>query len=177
MRVDRRSLRTESAIKQALMTLLMDKELTKITVTAIAKEANIERKTFYLHYDSVDAVVSEIEQDLQSQLTDSLNKQAPLTAQGLVKALSQLMVKNQTFYQHVLNTSPNIFLNDDFQLILQRALEHSFLRSSGKAAHYQAIFLSSGIVAAYRNYLQDPQDSLTTVNATILKFLQSSLKK
>ena len=53
---DRRFARTEKAIVEAFLKLAEEQDPQKITVTALAREADIDRKTFYLHYDTVDAV-------------------------------------------------------------------------------------------------------------------------
>lgn len=51
---DRRAVRTRAAITQAFMHLLETTPYSKITISAIAREADINRKTFYLHYHSVE---------------------------------------------------------------------------------------------------------------------------
>lgn len=51
---DKRVVRTRAAISKAFSRLLDNMPYSKITVSAIAREANINRKTFYLHYSSVD---------------------------------------------------------------------------------------------------------------------------
>lgn len=56
-KIDRRILRTRRAIEEAFERLIVDYDYDKITVSALAKEANINRKTFYLHYQSVDDVL------------------------------------------------------------------------------------------------------------------------
>ena len=48
-RIDRRIVRSRNAILSAFERLLMEKPLADITVSAIAREANVDRKTFYVH--------------------------------------------------------------------------------------------------------------------------------
>ena len=62
-RIDRRVLKTRQAIEEALASLILKTDYDKITVSALAKEANINRKTFYLHYQSVEDLANEIVQD------------------------------------------------------------------------------------------------------------------
>ncbi len=54
---DRRVVRTRAAVVAALDTLLMEKKISQITVTDIAREANVDRKTFYAHFGSIDGLV------------------------------------------------------------------------------------------------------------------------
>lgn len=57
--MDRRVQKTRKAIQNAYLTLLMKKQSEKITVAEITRQADIDRKTFYLHYDSVQDVIRE----------------------------------------------------------------------------------------------------------------------
>ena len=47
---DRRTRYTRQTIKDTFLELLTQKSFTKITVTEICKNAEINRGTFYLHY-------------------------------------------------------------------------------------------------------------------------------
>ena len=53
-KMDLRIRRTRSAIREAFVALMQNKEYAAITVTDISERAGINRKTFYAHYDSVD---------------------------------------------------------------------------------------------------------------------------
>ncbi|MBQ9041730.1 MAG: TetR/AcrR family transcriptional regulator C-terminal domain-containing protein [Eggerthellaceae bacterium] len=57
-KLDRRVVRTRKAIMDAFDHLVMSEDVDKITVSAIAREADIDRKTFYLHYNSIDDLVN-----------------------------------------------------------------------------------------------------------------------
>lgn len=63
---DPRIQRTKQAFEVALLSLLKDVDFEKITVSALAKEANLNRATFYLHYEDKDDL-------LESYLTKSLD--------------------------------------------------------------------------------------------------------
>ncbi|WP_207694381.1 hypothetical protein DOK67_0000973 [Enterococcus sp. DIV0212c] len=62
-KVDRRILKSKQAIQISFLTLLMQNGFDEITVKDLADQANIARKTFYLHYldkyDLLDQVVDE----------------------------------------------------------------------------------------------------------------------
>lgn len=59
-KTDRRTLITKEMIKDALLTLLQHTRYEKITITALCKQAEITRTTFYLHYDNLDDVLDEL---------------------------------------------------------------------------------------------------------------------
>ena len=57
----RNAVRSRRLICDALLELLDEKPLEKITVTDITKRADVNRGTFYLHYNSVAEVISELQ--------------------------------------------------------------------------------------------------------------------
>ncbi|HNB53818.1 MAG TPA: TetR/AcrR family transcriptional regulator, partial [Anaerolineales bacterium] len=60
----RSSIRSKRLIRQAFVELLKEKDLEKITVTNIITRANINRGTFYAHYQDVRAVIEQIENEI-----------------------------------------------------------------------------------------------------------------
>lgn len=59
MEMDRRVARTDQAIKDAYFSLIRERGTTRITISEVARRADIDRKTFYLHYDSLKDVLDE----------------------------------------------------------------------------------------------------------------------
>ena len=59
-KLDRRTLYTRNAVKDALLELLEEQSYEKITVASLCRQAEITRATFYLHYQSLDEVLDEL---------------------------------------------------------------------------------------------------------------------
>lgn len=59
-KTDRRVVRTRNAIRKAFTDLLAETSYNKITITALAKRADVDRKTFYTHYASVDNLLEDV---------------------------------------------------------------------------------------------------------------------
>ena len=57
--MDKRIEKTKEAITRAYLTLQTEKTGNRITISDIARKANIDRKTFYLHFDTVEDIVKE----------------------------------------------------------------------------------------------------------------------
>ena len=65
---NRRVRMTKALIKNALLELLEQQELTNITVTAVCEAADVHRSTFYKYYTDTADLMKEIEQDLMDQI-------------------------------------------------------------------------------------------------------------
>ena len=55
---DRRIVKTKEAIKDQLVKLLDHNDVDQIRITNLTTLAQINRKTFYLHYKSVESVIN-----------------------------------------------------------------------------------------------------------------------
>ncbi len=61
---DRRTNRTQAALRKALLDLIAEKDYTEITVEEIAQRADVGRATFYLHYKDKDELLLDYFADL-----------------------------------------------------------------------------------------------------------------
>ena len=76
-RTDRRVLRSRRLIVAAFERLLETRPYERIGVSAIAQEADIDRKTFYQHYRSVDGLLGAIADDFAAGVLDEVEQAAP----------------------------------------------------------------------------------------------------
>lgn len=60
----RSSIRSKVMIKEALLSLMLEKPFDKITITDIVTRADINRGTFYAHYDNTSDVLKSISTSL-----------------------------------------------------------------------------------------------------------------
>ena len=95
--MDLRIKKTKRAIRSAFYELIKEKPLEKITVREITERAEINKTTFYAHYETVYDLVDQLEQEAVAEVISQLN-----TAQGLlssprafVKEIYTLLSKNQ----------------------------------------------------------------------------------
>ena len=64
--------KTRALIKNTFSKLLMEeKELNKITVSKLVEMADINRSTFYNHYDNIFAIAKDLEDEVLAVLIDS----------------------------------------------------------------------------------------------------------
>ena len=87
-KTDRRTVMTKGMIKDALLELLQNTTYEKITVTALCKQSEITRATFYLHYNNIDDVLEEL-------LDDALRLTELDAIQPIPSAISNRSIENE----------------------------------------------------------------------------------
>lgn len=165
---DRRVLRTRKAIREALLKLMEEQDFQKISIAAIAREADIDRKTFYLHYQSPDEVLDEIIREEANHTVEALSEEV-LKGRGAadIAALFEQMSEtlspsfNQTrrIMQHI--TTESVLSRIEAPL-RQALLENDTLGLShalGPLLDYCVTFYSAGIVALCRRWLRGEEDA------------------
>ena len=71
---NQRILLTKRLFKEAMLKLLKEKELEKISVTELCREAGLNRATFYRHYE----IPRDVLEELQKDLHQTFRKAVPL---------------------------------------------------------------------------------------------------
>ena len=163
---DRRVVRTRKAIRKAFMHLIQETDYQKITITAIAREADIDRKTFYLHYDSVEALVDEIIQDEADRIVkaclESLsgNDDTPVVV-DLFKQLSIGLAPDLKSGKRVVSHVPYEQVLDKLEGSLTASLIENDtlgLSSMGPYLNYCVAFFSAGLVTVVRRWMRAESD-------------------
>jgi AcrR family transcriptional regulator len=81
-KTDLRVIKTRKAIKDTFKEMVMEMDASKITIRELADRAQIHRKTFYLHYTSIEALYEDILQEMAEEYfkeMDSIAPDAPFT--------------------------------------------------------------------------------------------------
>ena len=116
-------------IKDALLELLQNTPYEKITVTALCKQSEITRATFYLHYNNIDNVLDEL-------LDDALRLTELDAIQPLPSAISNRSIENEKNIEER-NPDPDALLpacqraasNPKYRILfLDESLSHHMLR-------------------------------------------------
>ena len=149
IKADRRILKTKKAIYEALVELMQKKKLNSITVTELAAQADINRKTFYTYYSTVNDVLDEGINELITSLKD------------LLCAMSE----DYNMFSPQTSDNGSLLFNR-----LQKALQETLLKElvnrdikmNVPSEQYPLIssFVAGGMVSAYYEWITDP-DGIT----------------
>ena len=171
--MDKRIIKTKERICDALLQLMKEKKSSKITVSEIAKISNIERKTFYLHYNCIEDVYADIETSITEQLENEINKYIEnpnYQIKNIYYNLNTVINNNMTFFK-------SVSVNDSYSYLLhsfEKALSKIIIRIAKEICHvdsnnlqYYTDFYAAGIVKLYLEWLRG-ETNLTLVELTII---------
>lgn len=165
-KVDRRTIRTKRAILTALFELMKEKDLSKITITELAERADIDRKTFYLHYPNTQAVISEVEDNIVRgtvQFANSAKNGA--TLESFFKGINKTISENLDFARYFVRSGAHTFfmnkVSEAFRESVVNAIPSESIPLSEKNAKSVSLVMSaiaSGTVAMYLKWLSEDSD-------------------
>lgn len=153
----RNAVRSRRLIGDALLELLEEKPLEKITVTDIANRADVSRGTFYLHYESVSDVISELQDNYIQQMDRYFSTlDIPFTVDNAMlitaECLKYIYRQNQAKYLSLIFHQQVSFADKVCQNFQQRLLESKDMPTD-EAARKEIIVRSSlmahGILGAF----------------------------
>ncbi|MDO4623015.1 MAG: TetR/AcrR family transcriptional regulator [Eubacteriales bacterium] len=160
--MDRRIQKTREAIREAYFSLLRSDANANISIAQIARVANIDRKTFYLHYDSIDALIHEYILEQSEQMISCLmeNKyfESPFRADLLYEALEASMVQDEELGRHILNSPyAKTFWDELVNIIVNTAKELCADRITCPMKDFEICvrFYAHASVAIYRDFLNN----------------------
>ncbi|MDD6799613.1 MAG: TetR/AcrR family transcriptional regulator [Firmicutes bacterium] len=107
MKNDARVRYTIKVCKEALLKLLEEKPINKITVKEVCDEAGINRATFYSHFSDCFDLLESIENDLLSDFEESFKYINSFDVTDLISAIYDMIDRNETVFRTLVFKSTN----------------------------------------------------------------------
>lgn len=201
--MDRRVARTKKNIYYAFFQLVQTKAIDEITVSELARNADIDRKTFYLHYQTVQDVFLEFKQMIHDALMDILaeserrgrenqqrleagealerpNDVAPFDFIYFYDSLNSIMMDNMAFFEKLSKDTTFMFLKNDFKNVLKQALMDYYKDWYGWTSEYQqnlySEFVAAGAIGLWTDWLHHKQVPLGAFRDNAIVVLREAWK-
>lgn len=165
-KVDRRIRKSKQSIRQATIKLLTQKNLENITITEIAKEADINRKTFYNYYETTYQVIEEIENDIVTSFNEVLLKtyikdgfENPIK---IFKILTVIIQDDFEFYSDLIKTQKvrGMSLLSKIADLLKEQANKSLpidIFPDQYTMEASINYVIAGMLEVYKNWLENPK--------------------
>ncbi|MEC4029627.1 TetR/AcrR family transcriptional regulator [Bacillus subtilis] len=181
---DRRSIKTKSAIKHAFLELLQEKEINKITVSELSKEADIGRGTFYLHYKDVFDLYEQIEDEIFQQLGSiydaSFPSDDPLNILTFIEKTTEYIYRNVEIFTLLTKPKMNVLsINKLKEFFKTKMIEELSMIQSAKSIteieKFETTFIVSGVVGIIEEWINNgmiktPTCISNNIHQLLLKF-------
>ena len=119
--MDRRTIYTKKVIKDTLIDLLAEKEISKITVSEICKIADINRATFYRYYLDAFDLLDKIREEFVNELMSTLRDEDVNSVYVFTKEIFEVLAKNKKLVRVLFNTRNfNYFITNILDLAYEK---------------------------------------------------------
>lgn len=163
-KVDRRVLKSQEAIKTALLQLMTEKTFDDITIRDIADRANVNRGTIYLHYvDKFDLLDKVVEEHMQT-LRELCQSASETTFEEGNYVWFEYFASNHLFFSTMLTTKSAAYFRRRFlELVVEEfKIEVDVTEGKNQGLREEVVlqFFGSAVVGAvewwFKNNMQIP---------------------
>ncbi len=182
---DLRVIKTKKAICNAYIKLLAKKDFRSITITDIAKMADINRKTLYHYYSSTDDIMKEIVDRSISRLFGNHFGEIDFerlfqNPEMIFKQLNTLIEEDFETYEALFKIEGPENLLQKIEVLLKEKLIAFFLEKNSDDITNIMIFCefcSAGIMNAYRYWFcSSPKISLEELSQKVCDMIKSCME-
>lgn len=160
---DKRVLRTKKAIKTALFRLMEQKDISSISVSELAKCANVNRRTFYTHYKNITDILDEIEGELVDALSGLVIKfdagDYKTSTYNIFIGLNNLITVEFDYYFHLIRVDMRGVLMTRLKNVIKASTDRLLKDLGGKYGQgftMLSAFVVGGFFNAYLEWHNNP---------------------
>lgn len=172
---DMRITRTRKAIRSAFTDMMCEMDYEQITIKELTQRAGINRKTFYLHFDSLDDLLSEMQNEMSMRFMDRIKDlKPPYDMDKITRAFFLSMEESGKFGESLACSGNYHYIN--------RRMVNAVMRDAWKEANNKAkdpylqniimAYVSQSTLAIYRQWVADkkriPLDDIIQITITLV---------
>ncbi|MEH7097921.1 TetR/AcrR family transcriptional regulator [Neobacillus vireti] len=172
---NRRTLYSKKVIIDAFLKLLQEKNLNKITVTDICKEADINRGTFYSYYNDPFDLMRSIEEEMAEKMMSTINISGDESINNILSDIFKLILENTELCKIIFNekNGSNV-LNTILKSAYERTMEEQkkrFPHANETQLEYFFTYITGGTIEIVRKWINDdmklPSDDVIRILETM----------
>ena len=157
----RSAIRSRRLIREAFLSILQERGISKMTVTEIVKRADINRATFYAHFPDVQGIIDEMENEVIGKVFDLLK---PEDHGNFLDDLPTLFVNiNSYINENIDSFRILVKVNESFtfiekmkKILVDFMMEYEAIPEtvrSGEQYHLSCIYFVGGVMSLYKSWL------------------------
>ncbi|MDO4647696.1 MAG: TetR/AcrR family transcriptional regulator [Eubacteriales bacterium] len=177
--MDKRIIKTKKNIRDTYLSMLADSSIKKISISELTRRANIDRKTFYLHYDTLDDILRELGKEQMNDIVHALEEKGffdhPLDVVPLIQILNDVLSQDIVLFEKIArNPNDQFFWNSLEDILIKTIIDehnHQFLTpTSRNQLIVYARYFAHGFISIYLDWLRKDIDmELNELSQTLLE--------
>ena len=179
---DLRFVKNREALRRAYIDLVKQKGTAVISVKALTEQANVNRMTFYSHYDTISDILAEYVDDMTATILQEQPEADKRGITGLLERATALMREEIDFFRLVAQADGFEQFRTRFRRAFQRIFEEELAKASsleGPRLTIAAAMVASGVTYAYLDWLAGTygdlplEDLIGHFEAVLARFIES----
>lgn len=176
---DLRYIKTEALIQNTFREMLQEMDFTEATIQELVSRAQINRKTFYLHYQSLDELIRKLQIDLLTKLFRALPEEGfPHSFEDLIKKLFLFLANADDIDSKIISIQNHLLSGKSPQDCLKTKMLQYFKSYEGfsnyteEEANIFVSYLYGSFVMVYSQWIIDgrkiPIETMTRLTAGLI---------
>ena len=169
---DRRVKRTKKMIRESFFELLSEKNINEISIRELSDRADINRGTFYAHYEDIYALLSELESEMINEIGEMLEKHSPDELKKdilpLIKDIFGYVENNKKVFASFFECERNLeFTQQVLEIIKEKCFyDWDAIYNNPKKANYELYYayIWSGCIGLIRYWLYNSNESVDEIS-------------
>ena len=184
-KTDLRVVKTKAAIHRVFKEMICEMDYEKITVKELTTRAMIDRKTFYLHYETIDDLLREFQNEIvESFVSQDISYNSIADIRRIIRYFFEFAEKMPDVNERILCSSSYAVVGEQInrKIMAHRAKQYTgaFSKNIYEDNLVFAYFASNSILL-YRQWVKDGkvmplEDLITTATRLIVNGISSYVK-
>lgn len=150
---DRRFRRNKALLQRAFLDAVVEHGYQGLTVSEITRRADLDRMTFYGHYETIDDVFQEFVDDMEREISQAIAQEPNFDVDSLFSLLNTLMYREIAFFRHVAQSPTGPDFKTAFKNTVARLLRVDHGAAGELTSRQQAIVCDQIAVCIVYSYL------------------------
>lgn len=184
IRNDRRVERTRNAIINAFKEMIIEKDFNEITIKELAERANINRKTFYLHYESMEEILFDVTVELSEQVFESLNDKGffdpnVIGITPLIETINELINSNYELTRKLISANSYHFFSRNIKDLIKDSVIRKIKKHIDMSEYKMNLvgdYIASGLSKLLKDWFENPQITINEVSTFASNLIYGGIK-
>lgn len=179
---ERCNMRTKNLLKNTLIDLMSEKDFNNITIKEICEIADLNRGTFYLHYQDINDLLASIEDEIFIEFEKGFNRfdvsDLEKNFSSLLRFIFEFFYNNKTACQVLIIQKTDIAFLRKLKEVVRKSfikyMNNTYKSVDPQTYDYYLSFLVSGCIGIIKNWISnDMQESPEQICKIVESFFTS----